>query len=120
MSKKNINHYCTSCLIYKEHTTKHCIYCNTCVKEFDHHCYWVNNCIGQNNIFRFIIFIISVSVNLCIMAYIAIYGITYEGVVNSQHYFFFPKLNMIYEARIRKIYSSILIIIVICFLTPVV
>jgi len=55
-------------------TSMHCIICDICIEDFDHHCFWVNNCIGGNNLSTFIIFLLSVSLNLLLNMAICAYS----------------------------------------------
>ncbi len=52
----------------------HCIICNQCIDDFDHHCFWVNNCIGGNNLTIFLVFLVSVTINLGFNMLLCIYS----------------------------------------------
>ena len=50
---------------------KHCHICKKCINGFDHHCNWIDNCIGENNVGRFIFFVLMIIINLIFSYYIA-------------------------------------------------
>ena len=60
-----------------------------CIDDFDHHCFWVNNCIGGNNLSTFIIFLLSVSLNLILNMAICIYSkniiFKYKGLIHTDY-----------------------------------
>ena len=69
--KIHINEYCPYCRVKKTSTVKHCHVCKKCISGFDHHCNWIDNCIGEQNIGRFIFFILMIITNLIFSYYIA-------------------------------------------------
>ena len=53
------NNGCEICQITKlPLRSHHCPKCEKCVKSFDHHCWILAGCIGENNRFKFIIYLI--------------------------------------------------------------
>ena len=71
-NKIPINDFCPYCRIKKEGKVKHCHVCCRCVSGFDHHCNWINNCVGDNNIFAFLFFVITILMNLIFSFYLGI------------------------------------------------
>lgn len=55
---------CPDCLVLRTPRSRHCAICNRCVERFDHHCPWLNNCVGIRNHNSFIIFLVSLSLEL--------------------------------------------------------
>ena len=53
------NNSCDKCKIVKlALRSHHCDKCDKCVKGFDHHCWVLAGCIGENNRFKFILFLL--------------------------------------------------------------
>ena len=56
---------CSKCKIIKlPLRSHHCTKCQKCVKGFDHHCWVLAGCIGENNRFKFIIFLLFQNISL--------------------------------------------------------
>lgn len=72
--------FCTTCLLIRPHRSKHCKFCDKCILRFDHHCPWIGNCVGANNHFHFLIYLLSLIIELLIIIY---------GCVTSKFYYFF-------------------------------
>ena len=70
-NKFYINNYCPYCKCQKNIKVKHCHICKKCINGFDHHCNWIDNCIGENNVGRFIFFVLMIIINLIFSYYIA-------------------------------------------------
>ena len=70
-NKFYINNYCPYCKCQKTIKVKHCHISKKCINGFDHHCNWIDNCIGEQNIGRFIFFILMIISNLIFSYYIA-------------------------------------------------
>jgi len=60
----NLEKICINCKIFKKKEMQHCILCNECIEDWDHHCFYLNKCINQNNLFYFILFLISLFFNI--------------------------------------------------------
>ena len=61
--KKDVIKYCPISFILLEGKSKYCLICQKYIKGFNHHCYWVGNCIGENNFYKFMIFIVICIIN---------------------------------------------------------
>ena len=55
---------CPDCLVLRTPRSRHCAICNRCVERFDHHCPWLNNCVGIRNHNSFMVFLVSLSLEL--------------------------------------------------------
>jgi len=64
LQKTKVSNICADCEIVKPLRSKHCEYCHKCVSVYDHHCPWINNCVGVRNHSYFIVFLVSVFINL--------------------------------------------------------
>eukprot|EP01125_Pyxidicula_operculata_P022886 TRINITY_DN9659_c0_g1_i1.p2 TRINITY_DN9659_c0_g1~~TRINITY_DN9659_c0_g1_i1.p2 ORF type:complete len:294 (+),score=17.63 TRINITY_DN9659_c0_g1_i1:1498-2379(+) len=50
---------CETCKIDRPPRSKHCRICNRCVARFDHHCAWINSDVGSDNLWKFLVFLLS-------------------------------------------------------------
>ena len=60
----NLEKICINCKIFKKKEMQHCILCNECIEDWDHHCFYLNKCINQNNLKYFVLFLISLFLNI--------------------------------------------------------
>ena len=64
------NNGCETCQITKlPLRTQHCQKCQKCVKGFDHHCWILAGCIGENNRFKFILFLFFQNISIIFSTY---------------------------------------------------
>ena len=78
-----INLLCPYCKIKNTLYTKHCFTCGYCIDGFDHHCSWISNCIGHNNMNLFIIFLITIIYNTCVLYFISMKSFSNIYLINN-------------------------------------
>lgn len=102
--------YCHVCGIIKEVGTVHCKHCNLCVKKYDHHCGYLSNCITRQNEKLFILFLLTVMMNVSLICGTTYYywNLYYDVVLELN-----PKLEMLKKL---SIFSGISFVLSVLFL----
>ncbi len=67
LSKIHPSEMCPDCEVLRTPRSKHCAICNRCVERFDHHCPWTNNCIGIYNHNPYLVFIMSLLLDIILI-----------------------------------------------------
>ena len=49
--------------------SQHCIKCGKCIRGFDHHIWILAGCVGENNRFKFILFLFFENISICLSLY---------------------------------------------------
>lgn len=62
--------FCVTCMIRTPLRSKHCRRCHRCVAKHDHHCPWVYNCVAVNNHRQFFLYLISLTISICLYDWI--------------------------------------------------
>ena len=97
------NNGCEICKIKKlPLRSLHCKNCQKCVKGFDHHCWILGGCIGENNRFKFILFLFFQNISTIFSTYGILKIINEKKILNE-----YKKNLKNYKYDINKILQRI-------------
>jgi len=65
---------------------KHCRRCGQCVRKFDHHCFLIEGCVGEENHFRFIVYLFFQSITVGLSFINILDNISYQLSLNQEKY----------------------------------
>jgi palmitoyltransferase len=106
LEEGKLDDICVSCRIMKPFRSKHCKFCDKCVSRFDHHCPWVDNCVGEKNHKYFTIFLLWITIQMCL--YIALHVAFFIDENNQGAWGFLIAIPLMMHAALMSLYCFLM------------